>query len=441
MKQILPTFRIYTLGCKVNQYESESISEEMMKNGFALSDGETADIYIINTCTVTGESDRKSGQIIRRARQQNTDAGILVCGCFSQVSPERVAAIGGIDYICGSADKMSVVSEATELIRNGKRSEPKIYVEPHPEKVGFDNTEITSFPRTRAYIKIEDGCNNRCAYCIIPTARGKVRSKKPEDVISEINKLTEGGCPEIVLTGIETDAYGLDLEHYRLADLIEDISKYTDAKRIRLGSLDPSLFTEDFVRRVCTKQIMLPHYHISMQSGCSKTLAAMRRRVNADGAHKALERIRSARPDALFSADFIVGFPGETDADFAETMEFIKIERFLTLHVFQYSKRAGTEAAARKDQVPSDVKKHRSEFMIEAQKEIHASILSSYIGKKFPLLVENIEKDENGRYFATGHTPSFIQTSCECKCEPQKGCTISATAHGNDGEILFAKEI
>lgn len=435
-----PTFRILTLGCKVNQYESEAIAEELLRRGFSAAEGNKADIYIINTCTVTGESDRKSGQTVRRAIKQNPDAIVIVCGCFSQVSPMRAAAIAGVDCVLGSGRKLLAADVAEELILKGKPSEPIINVGERPEEFGFEDARIDSFPRTRAYIKIEDGCNNRCSYCIIPTARGRVRSKKPCDVINEINRLTSGGCPEIVLTGIETDAYGLDLDSYRLPDLIEDISEKTEARRIRLGSLDPSLFTQSFVDRVCTSPIMLPHYHISMQSGCSETLRQMRRRVNAKGAHEALERIRAARADVQFSADIIVGFPGETDEHFAETLEFIRRERFLNIHVFQYSKRAGTEAAARKDQVPAEVKKSRSEVLIAEQARIHSEILCENIGKEFELLVETTEQGDDGRLLACGHTPSFIQMKATCREGTERGQLIRVRATSSDGAALIGEQ-
>ena len=330
---------------------------------------------------------------------------------------------------------------AEELMRSGKCTSPRIIVGEHPEEYGFEDARIDSFPRTRAYIKIEDGCNNRCSYCIIPTARGRVRSKKPCDVLAEIDRLTSSGCPEIVLTGIETDAYGLDLDSYRLPDLIGDISKSTNARRIRLGSLDPSLFTQNFVDRICTSPIMLPHYHISMQSGCSETLRQMRRRVNAKGAHEALERIRAAREDVQFSADIIVGFPGETDEHFAETLEFIRQERFLNIHVFQYSKRAGTEAAARKDQVPSEVKKCRSETLIAEQARIHAEILCENVGKEFDLLVETTEKDSGQVLYASGHTPSFLQMKAACRTGTERGCIIRVRAVASDGAVLIGEQI
>ncbi len=432
------TFRILTHGCKVNQYESEALGEELIRKGLTRSDGASADIFIINTCTVTKEASASCRQTINKVIRDNPNAGVLVTGCFSQVYRDEIASINGVDYIGGSAEKLALADEALLILKNGKRIKPKINVLERPESAGFERTEISSFPRTRAYIKIEDGCNNRCSYCIIPTARGRVRSKDPKDVISEINLLTENKVPEIVLTGIETDAYGLDFKRYRLANLIEDIEKYTDAKRIRLGSMDPFTFTDDFIERVCTKEIMLPHYHISMQSGCSKTLREMRRRVNSQRASEVLSNIRAARRDVLFSADFIAGFPGETNEDFRETVDFIEKERFLHLHVFKYSIRDGTEAAERQNQVPGDIKTSRSRLMIDTAARIKSEILAENVGKCFPLLVETCEITDGG-FRLTGHTPSFMEMNIISLCPVERGRIINVRAEGHDGSALTGR--
>lgn len=437
---LTPTFHIVTLGCKVNQYESEAIAERMREAGFADADGAEADVYIINTCTVTGESDRKCGQMIRKAAKTNPDAALLVVGCFSQVSPDAVANIKGVDYVGGSAGKLNVAKIALDILKKGKRTEPELAVT-SLDGVGFEDISISAFGRTRAYIKIEDGCNNRCSYCIIPTARGRVRSKAPADIIDEINTLCTDGCKEIVLTGIETDAYGLDLDSYRLADLADEICEKTAIERIRFGSLDPTLFTEEFTERICKNPRILPHFHISMQSGSSSTLAAMRRRYNAKMAHEALARIRRARPDVQFSADFIVGFPGESDEAFAETLEFIKAERFITLHVFQYSKRKGTEAAARKDQIPPEVKKARSETLISEQRRIRGEIFSGMTGTTLPLLVERTLTEKDGSLYALGHTPSFVQMKARLKHEHTKNDIVDILVTSHDADCIFGEEI
>ena len=435
-----PTFHITTLGCKVNQYESEAIAQKLREAGLKDSENDVADVYVINTCTVTGESDRKCGQMIRKVIKKNKDAAVLVVGCFSQVSPESVAKLTGVDYVGGSSDKLAVVGEALEVLKNGKRISPRVAVS-SLENAKFENISINEFGRTRAYIKIEDGCNNKCAYCIIPTARGRVRSKSPSDIIDEVNALYDGGCREIVLTGIETDAYGLDLDGYRLSDLVEDICSKTKIERIRFGSLDPTLFTDSFISKVCTNPKILPHFHISMQSGCSRTLASMRRRYNAKMAHETLSRIRKSCPAVHFSADFIVGFPSESDADFEETLNFIKNEKFITLHVFQYSKRKGTEAAAMDSQIDPEIKKSRSETLISTQKEIRRGIFSQMIGTSVPLLTERIQTDTNGELFALGHSPSFIQMKVKLNKGHDKNDIICARVTSFDDDTLFGEEI
>ncbi len=433
------TFKILTHGCKVNQYESEAIAEAFSAEGLVHTDS-NADVVVINTCTVTKEATATCRQTINKVLRESPNAAVLVVGCFSQVMPNEAENLKGVDYIGGSANKMQVVSEALELLKNGKRAHPRVNVLQNPEDAGFEKTEIRSFPRTRAYIKIEDGCNNRCAYCIIPKARGRVRSKAPDDVISEIRLLSDSGVPEVVLTGIETDAYGLDLDSYRLPDLIEDIERKTEMKRIRLGSLDPFTFTDEFIRRVCKKEIMLPHYHISMQSGCSKTLREMRRRVNAKRAEEIISNIRNAREDVQFSADFIVGFPGETDEDFEETLEFVKRQRFLHLHVFKYSIREGTEAAERKDRVLGEIKQIRSKRLIEAGEKIKEEILSENVGKAFPLLIETID-EKDGKYLAHGHTPSFLEAECLLSEKPKRGDIISVLAVSSTKNVLICSPI
>ena len=276
------TVGIYTLGCKVNQYESEAIAEGLEKENFTLCDPSLpCDLYIINTCTVTAESDRKSRQFIRRALSLNENAKIIVTGCLAQVDPAQVAKIKGVNYICGSRNKMSVINAAKELFELGK-TESVINVIPTNE-LGFECMTIKKFPRTRAYIKIEDGCESHCTYCIIPKARGKICSKAPRDVLCEIESLAIAGVREVVLTGIETASYGIDLENYRLSDLLKDADSIANGKmRIRLGSLDPSLIRPKFVEKIAHLSSLAPHFHLSMQSGSDRILAKMKRKYNAD---------------------------------------------------------------------------------------------------------------------------------------------------------------
>lgn len=404
-----PTAGIYTLGCKVNQYESEAIAEKMQEVGFLmLPPQEYCDVYIINTCTVTGESDRKARQFIRRAVHQNPNAYILVTGCFSQISPEVVAAIPGVDYVCGNAEKQSVVAAALDLIRQGRKNGSPALQTAAPDALGFEPMCIRRFDRTRAYLKIEDGCESRCAYCIIPAARGKIRSKPLEDVIAEVSALVAGGCREVVLTGIETASWGKDLNGPTLADLLERVDAVPGIGRVRLGSLDPSLIRPAFVERIARLRSLAPHFHLSVQSGSSAVLARMRRKYNADMALAGMELLRQAIPNVQFTTDIIVGFPQETDAEFEETLAFIRKARFLMIHVFPYSRRKGTPAATMPGQVPDPVKREREKRLSQVQAEIRRSILNEMIGKSAEVLFET---RENGTW--TGHSPNFLEVVCK----------------------------
>lgn len=405
------TLGIYTLGCKVNQYESEAIAEAAENAGFTICDpSERCDVYIINTCTVTGESDRKSRQFIRRAISENASATVIVTGCLTQVSADSVASIEGVDYICGCRDKLRTVDAALSLVGREKLPHPIIEVD-DLTGAGFENMSIKSFPRTRAYIKIEDGCESNCTYCIIPRARGSIRSKPAKDVLCEVARLKESGCREVVLTGIETAAYGREFgDGYRLAELLSDVDEIAGADmRIRLGSLDPSLFRKDFVTKIAHLGSIAPHFHLSMQSGSSSVLARMKRRYNADMALEGIELLKTAIPDVQLTCDMIVGFPGETEDEFSDTLDFMKKVGFLDAHIFSYSRREGTPAASMEGQVPPDIKHERSARLISAQREITYGILDGMIGKTLPVLFEA----RNGELF-TGHTASFVEVGVQC---------------------------
>ena len=408
------TVGIYTLGCKVNQYESEAIKKELTKLGFeVINENEVCSAYIINTCTVTAESDRKARQFIRRAMAKNPDAYILVTGCFSQVSPDEVAKIAGVDYICGNTDKLSVAYELEKLFELGKKNTLPIINVSDIDSAPFEKMSIDSFKRTRAYIKIEDGCESNCTYCIIPAARGKIRSKAPEEIVREAAALARSGCPEIVLTGIETSAYSEKSGGCALEDLTAMINEIDGIERIRYGSLDPTVMREDFVKKIATLDKVAPHFHISLQSGCNDVLFAMKRKYNTDIIRRNIARVREAIPNVQFSTDIIVGFPGETDENFRETLEFIKELRLLNLHVFAYSKRAGTPAAKMKDQVDKETKKARSAELIALGKRIHREILCEQI-KNNPyqkVLFETFDGE-----YAYGHTESFIEVKVPSKC-------------------------
>ena len=423
---------IITLGCRVNQYESDAISEMLINRGHQVTRfDEACDICIINTCTVTAESDRKARNFIRRAIKKNPKAYVLVTGCMSQTQPDAVASITGVDYICGNAEKLSVVTYALRFMAEGKKPDAPIVSVPEPDSLGFEPMQITKFERTRAYIKIEDGCESHCTYCTIPNARGKIRSKTPDEIFEEVRVLTESGCREIVLTGIETASYGKDLGGYTLADLLCRIDQIPNVGRIRLGSLDPSLIKEPFVNRIASLKSLTPHFHLSMQSGSDKILGLMKRKYNTRMALRGMELLRSALPSVQFTTDMIVGFPQESDEDFEETLRFVKKAGFLMIHVFPYSKRAGTVAATMQGQIPEPIKHARAARLSALEADIRKGILDSMTGQQVSVLFESFD---NG--IASGHTPEFIEVFCECD-RPLHAETHTVIICKNDGNTCF----
>ena len=353
--------------------------------------------------------------MVRRLIGANPEAAVYVTGCAAQASPEKFAEIPGVTAVVGNARKneiLKLINERFYSENNIKsyRSDP--YEKSVPicccklDGTPFEPMSISSFRRARAYIKIEDGCESKCAYCIIPSVRGKIRSKPRADIISEAIKLTEGGCPELVLTGIETSAY-----QYGLAELIKELETVPELQRIRLGSLDPSFMRREFVDAYAKCSKAMPHFHLSMQSGCDSTLASMRRKYNTQSIHEKLEYIRSVIPDVRFSADVICGFPGETDEDFAQTLNFFKEERFLHLHIFPYSVRPGTEAASMPNHVPHQTAKMRCAELSNAQKVITAELLSETISSETSVEVLAETASYSGSSLViTGHTPNFTET-------------------------------
>ena len=401
-----PTVGIYTLGCKVNQYESEAIAERFAARGFSvLSHTAVCDVYVINTCTVTAESDRKSKQFIRRAITRNPNAYILVTGCLSQTAPETVAAIEGVDYVSGNTEKLSVVEAAAQLLAAGKKATPPTLAVSSMENAPFESMRITSFDRTRAYVKIEDGCESHCTYCIIPSARGGIRSKPLEEVLEEVRALTATGCREVVLTGIETASWGRDIG-MSFADLLEAVDRIEGIGRVRLGSLDPSLIKPAFVERISGLRSLAPHFHLSMQSGSNTVLALMKRKYNAEMALRGMNLLREAMPNVQFTTDMILGFPHEGEKEFEETLSFIEEAGFLMIHAFPYSARRGTPAAAMDGQVPVATRHERVRILSARQNEIRRGILEKTL-VDHPRLTVLFEDYKDG--FAYGHTDNFIQ--------------------------------
>ncbi|MBQ7383415.1 MAG: MiaB/RimO family radical SAM methylthiotransferase, partial [Clostridia bacterium] len=313
-----------------------------------------------------------------------------------------------VDYICGNTDKLSVADAALRLLSNGKKNSYAEHKVNDIENAPFERMSITKFERTRAYIKIEDGCESRCTYCIIPSARGKIRSKPLSDVIDEVTELVRGGCREIVLTGIETASYGRDLGDCDLATLLEEVDKIPNIGRVRLGSLDPSLITPAFVRRIAPLKSLAPHFHLSLQSGSSRILALMKRKYNAEMAMRGIELLRAEIPDVKFTTDVIVGFPGETEEDFAQTVDFAKRAKFLMMHIFPYSKRAGTPAALMTNQVSTDIKHRRAAELGAVAKKIRSELLLELVAQ-VPVKEVLFETYRDG--IAYGHTADFVEVS------------------------------
>lgn len=397
------TFAVYTLGCKVNYYESTAISEALVKEGFCeLAYSELADIYIVNTCAVTGESERKACQMIRRAKNKNPDAYVIVTGCMAQLDPEKTASVGA-DFVCGNKEKMQVVRAALDFAEKGGKKEKGQSVS-SLEGADFEMMSIHHSERTRAYIKIADGCDSRCAYCIINRARGPVRSKPIDAVVREARELVSLGYTEIVLTAIELSTYGKDLENTDLSDLILALEDIPGLSRLRLGSLDPAAIKEGFVKKLSLSTKLCPHFHLSLQSGFDKTLAAMRRKYNTDMVKNSVKMLCEAFPDAAFSADVIVGFPGETEEDFLSSAELISSLELLHAHIFPFSARPGTEAEGMPHQVKKEEKSRRLSYLSCLCELSRDRYLDRYCGRVMSVL---FEEDKGG--FSFGHTANFIR--------------------------------
>ncbi len=427
---------VFTLGCRVNQYESDGVCGMLSERGFEIVPfGEECDITIINTCTVTAESDRKSRQHIRRAQKISPRGAVIVTGCYAQIDPEG-AEKAGAAAVVGNGEKSRIADIALELIAGNKG----ICCVGDISKAEYDPLGVTEPSKARAFVKIEDGCENRCAYCIIPKARGGVRSRDESDIIEEIKIITAKGYKEIILTGIETASYGKDTRKTDLSSLISKVSEIEGVERLTLGSLEPTVMTEEFCREIAKSKKLLPHFHLSLQSGCTRTLNRMRRRYTAERAMRSLALVRKYIPDATFSADVIVGFPGETDEDFLETLEFFKKSEFLHLHIFPYSVREGTEAAAMPDQVPEQVKKQRALTLAKVGKDIQNEILDKYIkehGEANPVYVL-CETYKEG--ISNGHTEHFIECDFETDGSPI-GEIVKIALTGRRENVVLGKVI
>ena len=378
----------YTLGCKVNQYETEAMLELFEKEGYEKAETEDyADVYVINTCTVTHMSDRKSRQYIRRMKKKNPDAKIAVVGCYSQVSPEEILSIDEVNLVMGTNDRKKIVEEVKKIDASRKVST----VDDIMKVKAFEEIEINKTNgKTRAFMKIQDGCDRYCSYCIIPYARGRVRSRDLESIVKEVENLASNGYKEVVLTGIHVASYGKDIKDsdIKLLDVIKQINDIEGIERIRLSSVEPILFTDEFVEAVSTMDKVCPHYHLSLQSGCDETLKRMKRRYTTEEYKAIVDRLRAAIPNVSITTDVIVGFPGETNEEFDKTYEFLKDIELTHMHVFKYSPRKGTPAATMENQVDPSTKHDRSEKLLQLNEENFNKFGQKMLDKEFNVLFE-----------------------------------------------------
>lgn len=403
---------LHNLGCKVNAYETEAMQEMLEHAGYEIVPfQEGADIYVINTCTVTNIADRKSRQMLHRARKMNPDAVVVAAGCYVQAQAEKQVIDPCIDIVLGNNKKQDLLTalQAYEEAHGDLREVIDIN---HTKE--YENLHLTKQgEHTRAYIKVQDGCNQFCSYCIIPYARGRVRSRAKEDVVAEVTDLAKNGYQEVVLTGIHLSSYGIDFENEdNLLSLIRAVHEIEGIKRIRLGSLEPRIITEEFVQAIAALPKMCPHFHLSLQSGCNETLKRMNRRYTSEEFYEKCEILRKYFEKPALTTDVIVGFPQETEEEFETTYEFLKKICFYETHIFKYSKREGTKAAVMQGQIPEQIKAKRSARLIELGEKNRRAYEESFLGKTVEVLVEE-KSDVNGKEMWTGHTKEYMKIALE----------------------------
>ncbi|WP_047986330.1 tRNA (N(6)-L-threonylcarbamoyladenosine(37)-C(2))-methylthiotransferase MtaB [Ornithinibacillus californiensis] len=409
----MPTVAFHTLGCKVNHYETEGIWRMFMEQGYERVDFDhDSDVYVINTCTVTNSGDKKSRQTIRRAVRKNPDAIVCVTGCYAQTSPGEILEIPGVDVVVGTQDRKNMI----KYIENHKTTrEPVNGVSNIMKNRVFEEMDVPEFSdRTRASLKIQEGCNNFCTFCIIPWSRGLLRSRDPESVISQAQKLVEAGYKEVVLTGIHTAGYGEDLNDYNFARLLLDLeSKVDGLERIRISSIEASQITDEVISVLDKSEKIVRHLHIPLQSGSDTVLKRMRRKYSTEYYYQKVEKIRKALPDLAITSDVIVGFPGETEEEFMETYNFIKKVGYSELHVFPFSRRTGTPAARMEDQVDEDIKNERVQQMIDLSEELAKEYASRYEDEVLEVIPEERVLDEDNPHMLVGYTDNYLKVRFE----------------------------
>ncbi len=408
---------LHNLGCKVNGYEMDVMQQMLQEKGYKIvSFDEQADIYIVNTCTVTNIADRKSRQMLHRAKKKNPDAIVVAVGCYVQAGGEEVLKDEGIDLAVGNNRKKDLVAILEKYMEEGPANSNRKTLE-HTTIIDIGKTAEYEEMRlqetsghTRAYIKIQDGCNQFCSYCIIPYARGRVRSRSQEDILTEVRGLAEKGYKETVLTGIHISSYGVDKGKPALLELLKGIHGIDGIERIRLGSLEPRIVTEEFARELGKLPKLCPHFHLSLQSGCDATLKRMNRHYTTGEYYEKVRILRRVFGDPAITADIIVGFPGETEEEFQETKAFLEKIKFYEMHVFKYSKRKGTPAAVMENQVPEETKASRSNLLLTMEKMQSKEFRKTFLGREEEILFEE-GKEIGGDFYQIGHTKQYVKVA------------------------------
>ena len=420
----------YTLGCKVNQTETGALAQLFEENGYTVvPGGEAADVYVVNSCTVTNFGDQKSRKWLRRAKRENPGAVTVLTGCYPQAFPQEAAAIAEADVVTGSGNRRAILRDVQRVLDG--EAERVVDIRPHEKGERFEDLPMDKFAEhTRAFVKVEDGCNRQCAYCVIPRARGPVRSRSEQSILQELHRLAAAGYKEIVLTAISLPSYGADTGT-SLVDLVERAAAVPGVERLRLGSLDPDMLHEDDIRRLARVEKLCPQFHLSLQSGCDKTLRAMRRPYTTAQYAAIAARLREAfgPENVSFTTDVIVGFPGETEEDFAQSMAFVTAQRFLKVHVFPYSRRAGTPAYDFPDQVPEHEKEARSRRMTAAVEAVRAEEAARMQGRTATVLLET----PLSATLFSGYTPQYLPVLVSAPgC--QSGDIVKVTLGAWDGK-------
>ena len=432
-----PSVAFATLGCRVNHYETEAMTEKFLREGYEITEFDNfADVYVINTCSVTNMSDKKSRQIIGRARRKNENAVIAAVGCYSQVSPDEVSKIDGVDVVLGTRNKGDVVYYVNKAKDEGKM---QVAVGEVLKNKTFEELNIEEYQdKTRAFLKIQDGCNRFCTYCLIPYTRGRTCSKDPDKVLEEIKRLEEHGFKEIVLSGIHTASYGVDLEgDVTLISLLQEIEKLDGIERVRIGSIEPSFFTDEVIEKMRHMKKLCPQFHLSLQSGCDETLKRMNRRYTAKEYEEAVYKIRENLKDASITTDVIVGFPGETDEEFNETYKFLERIKLTKTHIFKFSPRKGTKAENMPNQVDGTIKEKRSKALIELNNKNEGEFSESLVRREMDVLVEK-ELNEKPGYFE-GYTRNYVRVVFESEKSDIIGKIVKCKIEEANGDYVSGK--